>query len=109
MDVVIIPFICAELDFFFYVNTYFALYNICGGAITCNISFAHLTFFFHASSKAFVESAETTLVPLIFVNHTLSAEPVQDKQQCGLTLQRKIEFTLTAHVVMRGAIPVCLD
>lgn len=35
------------------------------------------TFFFHASPEAFVEPAETTLVPLILVHNALPAEPEQ--------------------------------
>lgn len=38
------------------------------------------TFFFHTSSETFVESAETTLVPLIFVHNALSAEPAHDER-----------------------------
>lgn len=36
-----------------------------------------LTFFFHAGPEAFVEPAETTLVPLILVHNALPAEPAQ--------------------------------
>lgn len=35
------------------------------------------TFFFHASPEAFVEPAETTLVPLILIHNALPAEPEQ--------------------------------
>lgn len=37
------------------------------------------TFFFHASPEAFVESAETTLVPFIFIHDALPAEPAFDE------------------------------
>ncbi len=39
-----------------------------------------LTFFFHSNSEAFVESAETTLIPLIFIHNALPAEPANDKR-----------------------------
>lgn len=41
-----------------------------------------LTFFFHAGPEAFVEPAETTLVPLILVHNALPAEPAQI--QCAM-------------------------
>lgn len=37
-----------------------------------------LTFLLHASPEALLESAVTTLVPLIFVYHTLPAKPGGD-------------------------------
>lgn len=38
------------------------------------------TFFLHSSSKAFVKSAETALVPFIFINNTLTIKPAQKKK-----------------------------
>lgn len=35
------------------------------------------TFFFHAGPEAFIEPAETTLVPLILIHNALPAEPEQ--------------------------------
>lgn len=35
------------------------------------------TFFLHASSKAFLQSAVSTLIPLVFVHYTLSVEPIK--------------------------------
>lgn len=49
-----------------------------------------LTFFFHAGPEAFVESAETALVPLILVHNALPAEPaqIQQKQVKGTGVRR---------------------
>lgn len=38
------------------------------------------TFFLHSSSKAFVKSAETALVPFVFINDTLTIKPAQKKK-----------------------------
>lgn len=38
------------------------------------------TFFLHSSSKAFVKSAETALVPFVFINNTLTIKPAQKKK-----------------------------
>ena len=39
------------------------------------------TFFLHAGPEAFVESAETTLVPLIFIHNALPAEPASNEHK----------------------------
>lgn len=48
------------------------------------------TFFFHASSEAFVQSAEATLIPLIFIHDALSAEPANhegDSDTSSITIR----------------------
>jgi len=45
------------------------------------------TFFFHSSSKAFVKSAETALVPFVFINNTLTIKPAQKKKNFVNILQ----------------------
>lgn len=46
---------------------------------SCQLLAGFPTFLFHASPEAFVEPAETTLVPLIFIHNALPAEPEQNQ------------------------------
>ena len=55
------------------------------------------TFFFHASPKTFVEPAESTLVPLVFVHNALPAEPGHNRHTMTRTcyiLNRKVSGRL---------------
>lgn len=68
-----------------------------GVTISLRVSFKRgfTTFFFHASSEAFVESAETTLVPLIFIHDALSAEPsehakLSEQENCDISFDNKV-------------------
>ncbi len=42
-----------------------------------NYTYKMFTFFLHSSSKAFVKSTETALVPFVFINNTLTIKPAQ--------------------------------
>lgn len=59
------------------------------------------TFFFHASPEAFVEPAETTLVPLILIHNALPAEPEQIQRT--ITWEKK-----KVHcIIMQFKMPRC--
>jgi len=59
--------------------------SICGGGEMH--AYKMFTFFFHSSSKAFVKSAETALVPFVFINNTLTIKPAQKKKNFVNILQ----------------------
>lgn len=66
-----------------------------------------LTFFLHAGPEAFVEPAETTLVPLILVHNALPAEPAQTQrvvmQRQGEKRVKGTERILHALILLVGA------
>lgn len=63
------------------------------------------TFFFHSSSKAFVKPAEAALIPLVFVDDTLTTEPDRaDEKSAHLRNRNEIRGPASLCCVGRSRI-----